>query len=104
MRGKPVSVAPKVQVIGRVARTPTGEEFSVNAVIRRELPLASDTYDIVLGRLHQRVFGWQITIRRMPAERKSPVLHREQVTRRAVEARVDELVREIETGAWAPVD
>lgn len=89
-------------MINRVARNPAGEEFSVNAVIRRELPLASDTYDIVLGRLHQRIFGWQITIKRMPAQRKTPVLHREQVTRRAVEARVDELVREIETGAFKP--
>jgi hypothetical protein len=95
-------MTPKAQVISRVARTPTGDEFSVNAVIRRELPLASDTYDIVFGRLHQRMFGWQITVKRMPAQPKTPVLHREQVTRRAVEARVDELVRDIEMGTFKP--
>ena len=95
-------MTPKVQVISRVARTPAGEEFSVNAVIRRELPLASDTYDIVFGRLHQRVFGWQITVKRMPAKPNSPTVHREQVTRRDVEARVDQLVRDIETGTFKP--
>ena len=88
--------------LSRIATSPDGKRYSIEANVRFPWPMALDLYEFLLGWLHGRVFGYQVRVKPMPVTPSAPALRDERVAgRKEAERRVAELAVEITAGRCA---